>query len=403
MSIGEIIYSRYPRQHFDEFEHLVNALTVRYSERALSRRLQAALCIRHWDPAYFWARLGHKPATEVDADIVIREWPIELLELTWEIAKYCCFHYHHTTKSQSSGWQEILSQLLKSKHLRLLCYKVLEYFPVDDCWLNRNGWNHWSVILFRLHSHTVALNERATNNLKRWVTFLSDAGISLEGYGELITALLSRSPNGEVGPGPEHPRILCTNPLYNPRILCTNPFNNEIRYRIVGFSYGPVPEDWKVSLSTEHDEYCHEFWPWVEAESELVDEDERLVLPGSWPDSCSPFPESSTARESPARLGLKYRYWALFVTSRRRRRRLLRWLRLEADTAFIVAWETFLRLRFRKSCICRHDRQPVYLCPRHAEPPTAYKHTNAATHSVRLSRREPLTFGSKVRSWYDKY
>lgn len=43
--------------------------------------------------------------------------------------------------------------------------------------------------------------------------------------------------------------------------------------RLIGFSYGPIPEDWSLWLSEPSDEFVGDFWVMI---------DRRLEMPGGW-------------------------------------------------------------------------------------------------------------------------
>ena len=54
-------------------------------------------------------------------------------------------------------------------------------------------------------------------------------------------------------------------------------YSNGCTLRLVGFTYGASPEDWKVWFSEPTDEYAGDFW-W------LVEQPDEKPMPGMWVD-----------------------------------------------------------------------------------------------------------------------
>jgi hypothetical protein len=137
----------------------------------------------------------------------------------------------HATCSQSAFGQ-ILTQP---------CTPLSFSLKADERWMVR--WKFWK---------TLELN----NGLQCWVSTLRDLGVDLIGYGQRETLLWS------------HGAVLDRDvPLYY------GPYYSGQK-RLLGFTYGPCPEDWRLLEDEPTDEFAGDFWQLVERKVE--------VMPGSW-------------------------------------------------------------------------------------------------------------------------
>lgn len=153
------------------------------------------------------------------------------------------------------GWKFIIQELLdagadlhatcsqNASGLTLTqpCTPLMYSLKADDHWMFR-----WKVY------KTLELN----NGLQCWVSTLRDLGIDLIGYGQRETLLWS---HGEVL---DRDVPLYYDPYYFGH-MC-----------ILGFTYGPCPEDWRLWENEPTDEFAGDFWQLVERKVE--------VMPGSW-------------------------------------------------------------------------------------------------------------------------
>ncbi|KAF9895425.1 hypothetical protein FE257_000331 [Aspergillus nanangensis] len=110
----------------------------------------------------------------------------------------------------------------------------------DDRWYNRRF-----------------LSERAAPlNLRDWAHVLSIAGVDLMAYGKQEKSLHIQ---GQLD-----------------RWICRRFTGEEAVYvRLIGFTYGPRPEDWHAYFSNWRDEFTGDFWY-------MVENPELVQIPGSW-------------------------------------------------------------------------------------------------------------------------
>ncbi|KAL1964098.1 hypothetical protein VTN77DRAFT_7516 [Rasamsonia byssochlamydoides] len=100
--------------------------------------------------------------------------------------------------------------------------------------------------------------------LTLWARELRDAGVDLMWYGQQEKLLHAR---GSVDPE--------VNLYYiDDRMMISRK-----TVRLVGFRYGPSPEDWHAWFSNWRDEFSGEFWNMVEMKEHA---DPELQMPGAW-------------------------------------------------------------------------------------------------------------------------
>jgi hypothetical protein len=109
----------------------------------------------------------------------------------------------------------------------------------------------------------MAAAKRAPQMLRSWVEALHHARVDLELYGEKETELqlsgaVSKDVFGHRYSGPGHQS-----------------------WRIIGFSYGARPNDWKLWVSESTDEFAGQFW-------DMIDHPERKI-PGAWNDELDAY------------------------------------------------------------------------------------------------------------------
>lgn len=152
--------------------------------------------------------------------------------------------------------------------------------------------------------------------LRHWLQILFNAGVDLQGYGQLEQALVFR---------------IDRNPLF----LDTQRHPEVRQIRIVGLSVGHTPSDWEIWYDCPFDGWAADFWVLIEPEL-------TVHVPGSWIDEQQ---ESLEARE--ARTRAKRGSFKSLATSRRKRRRYLRFMGIsdaDARKSLGPLWETMTRL-----------------------------------------------------------
>jgi len=105
--------------------------------------------------------------------------------------------------------------------------------------------------------------------VKMWLEDLLTCGVDLQKYGAEEYIVLRRNRDNLL-PGEDIRDI----PLWKMR----RPFP----YRIIGFSYGPHPDDWKIWVSEISDQFAGDFWEMIEAGQGSTEEPVNLAMPGSW-------------------------------------------------------------------------------------------------------------------------
>lgn len=120
-----------------------------------------------------------------------------------------------------------------------------------------------------MHSRTDGWWERYFHgSIRDWLKTLKERGVDLTEYGHRELEILhSEEKNRD---------------WYAPAMLPRNP-DQEYRYynavfRLVGFQYGPDPDDWRVYLGEATDMFAGEFWEMVE--------NPLPTIPGSWAVAC---------------------------------------------------------------------------------------------------------------------
>jgi hypothetical protein len=145
-------------------------------------------------------------------------------------------------------------------------------------------------------------NQRLTHKLRHWATEIFNAGQNLEEYGKW-----------------ERERLFAKNWRF--RRYCRVKGATCLTYRVVGFTYGALPGDWQIWVSLSSDECVGEFW------NLLAERESTLCMPGAWPaieDRCWVCDPEDT--QHPSALG-----WP-FYTSRRRRRRMVRYFDMTKES-----------------------------------------------------------------------
>jgi hypothetical protein len=98
--------------------------------------------------------------------------------------------------------------------------------------------------------------------LLAWLKVLKNCGIDLETYGRKQALIFSR----EDAAWPGREILLCQN--------CGLYYRLGLYLRLIGFEFGPNPEDWKFWFSEPTDQLVGEFW-------DMVEHPERR-MPGAW-------------------------------------------------------------------------------------------------------------------------
>lgn len=112
-----------------------------------------------------------------------------------------------------------------------------------------------------LGGHRTCDKECVDKIVRVWLEALRQAGVDLNIYGQREYKLFAKE---EVSRDFHFTTVMFRGGHYNFSI------------RLIGFKYGPKPEDWKVYFDERTDRFAGEFW-------ELV-ENSLLQIPGSWVD-----------------------------------------------------------------------------------------------------------------------
>jgi hypothetical protein len=116
--------------------------------------------------------------------------------------------------------------------------------------------------------HRKMVSGRKYTPVQVLIRAIHETGLDLQQFGDEEASLLARrlvdqDMRSSLFLPPEHPRL--------------SEFDN-VTIRLVGFSYGPSPEDWHGWFSNFRDEYAGEFWEMV------ANEEPSVRMPGSWVD-----------------------------------------------------------------------------------------------------------------------
>ncbi|KAL2869484.1 uncharacterized protein BJX67DRAFT_379037 [Aspergillus lucknowensis] len=103
--------------------------------------------------------------------------------------------------------------------------------------------------------------------LRTWASELKAAGTDLEAYGARERAL-HKSGAVRLNFVVQFNYDLSKRPRHAPET------DNWAWFHLVGFEYGPEPEDWKLWITNPFDEFAGEFWAMVERKEE--------IMPGTW-------------------------------------------------------------------------------------------------------------------------
>lgn len=177
-------------------------------------------------------------------------------------------------------------------------------------------------------------SKRLTHRLGQWAEEVLRAGQDLEEYGKWEYQFsLKRGYKARFRKD------------YSPSCLGGQPQS----IHIVNFTYGASPRDWRIWMSTSHDEHTGEFW------ESLQEEETKIQIPGAWSDTIAVDYSS----------GYRHSRW---MRSRRRRRRLLRYLNMplgQENEVFGPGWEANLVVEFEKEEKAKRDKffRDAGICP----------------------------------------
>lgn len=259
-------------------------------QRDISYRWELALRCGSHDPHDFWCLLGQPSIDEDCRAVVLRQSPERLMQLVAEMLPLC--RVYNCSDEHIQGWRELLRvavQLVAQKTYFWHC----PFYSCKRVWKLRNG------------SFEVRSLEEVFH---KWLRELELAGQDLLRYGELEHKAFRRSPS----------RLTirldfeCHSGLSWSR-------------KIINFSFGPQVEDWRFFISWPFDEWAGEFW-------HMVEDGFRPPMPGSW------IKEEHGFGEYLKNAG---RWFRSLATSRRKRRRYLRWTHMtekEAEESLGSCW-----------------------------------------------------------------
>jgi hypothetical protein len=106
------------------------------------------------------------------------------------------------------------------------------------------------------------VNEQDNTAFQIWLKELHDSGVDLENYGKEETRLLESQ---------RVDREWACNGYYE-----SGSRIRRFKIRLIGFSYGPGPEDWRFWFAPVMKDYFTDFW-------EMIEQPER-AMPGAWVD-----------------------------------------------------------------------------------------------------------------------
>jgi hypothetical protein len=165
--------------------------------------------------------------------------------------------------SNHCGWSALLRDVLSAGSLlhvvdnegnTPLCELLSRFFNLSE---KTEYWNRDAKMIQYLSC-----------TLYTWIYDLNASGIDLQQYGELETALGLKD-----------------------EVNSSRRLNfREERFHILGFSYGPMVEDWKFWFSEPTDYLAGEFWTMIEKSPSHSDS--HCTIPGSWPEDIESDSES---------------------------------------------------------------------------------------------------------------
>jgi len=333
---------------------LVVDMVRRYTTSLVIPPIIVAIGSRELDPGYFWARLGRRTISASDFE-AMDDAPDACLGLLHSIADRFDRDFVDGKQDRMEGWKEILSKLggfrssfLQGRVATSLCS------PLRRCL--------WSIIATDRTALPHDLNNAASHLLLDWVQFLYDSKVDLFAYGRYEEKGIMQDPSVYVR-------------LMRGTVVC----------RVIKLAFGKLPAEWRIWLSTPYDEVAHEFWNWQE--------NPELFIPGSWPaedldDDDSVYGDYTKSCD----------YWWGFISSRRRRKRLIRYMHMDPERGFQKCWVAFeaewLSGDLPHDChfciICEFGgTSSSSLCPQHGTLPTVYKLKSGPTYSVKVHPSEP--------------
>ncbi|KIW71376.1 hypothetical protein PV04_03552 [Phialophora macrospora] len=281
---------------------LIQMISPPWSTWSLSTRLEAAYdsCKAYLGSDAFWLYLA-KP--QLDSSCLVGEISQEdapplYISLVEKLAKVLGDHWRYPVECPDfGGWRAIFRTAVGLDGLRvafehdssspMLTY--LGLIPLEMLCPSNLSWADLS-------------NERLTHKLRHWATEILKAGQDLQEYGKWEREHL-------IAKGREF------------RSPCQIQNTSCLTLRIVGFTYGAVPDDWQIWVSLSSDERAGEFW------NLLAERESPLYMPGAWPaneDRCWNCDREDT--QNPSVLGWEY------PCSRRRRRRMVRYFDLTKES-----------------------------------------------------------------------
>ena len=260
-------------------------------QRDISDRLKLALRCGSYDPRDFWCLLGQSSIDEDCRVAILQARPERLMRLVAEKLPLGCVS--NCSDEHTQGWRELLRvavQLVAQN--TYISESPLKVYSYQKSWKPRNGY-------FEVRSMEDFFHE--------WLRELELAGQDLLRYGELEHRAFRR--------GGSRLHIGLNFECYD--LLWYRKFIN--------FSFGPRVEDWRFFIPWPFDEWAGEFWHTVEVGF-------RPPMPGSWVKGEHGFGEH---------LKNAGRWFRSLATSKRKRRRYLRWTHMtekEAEGSLGSRW-----------------------------------------------------------------
>ncbi|OCT54931.1 hypothetical protein CLCR_02790 [Cladophialophora carrionii] len=283
---------------FQELSHVIPLVSPPWSTRELSARLQAAYraCYSRLHSDRFWLCLSQ---SRLDPACLMRKISEEDAPPVYDtlvviLARVLADHWRFSLECPDfSGWRAIFQAAVSLDGLRVAIeHDVQSPMLAYLGFYSTEGQPSWADLS----------TQRLTHKLRSWVTEISNAGHDLQQYGKW-----------------EHERLVAEGRTFRYSKSCEN--DRCLTFRVVDFTYGAGPEDWQIWVSLSSDECVGEFW------NLLADRESEFCIPGAWPETedweCRRYHEKDT--QDPLSLG-----WSFF-TSRRRRRRMVRYFDLTKE------------------------------------------------------------------------